>query len=442
MDTIYALSTAVGKAGVAVIRVSGPKAEQSIHALCARDLSPRQATVCNLFDPETKEALDHALVLWFPGPNSFTGEDVAEFHVHGSLAVVQDVLAVLADQPGFRLAGAGEFSRRAFENNKLDLTAVEGLADLIEAETSAQRKAAVRQMQGELATLYDDWANQLTRSLAYLEAEIDFADEELDKETLSQHKDLIRSTLGEIQAHLNDRHAGERLRTGFRVAVVGPPNVGKSSFINMLSKRDVAIVSDIAGTTRDVIEVHLDLGGYPVLVADTAGLRQTEDVIESEGIRRAAAWAEQADLTVFVTDTAHWPLEDNNLQKQAASADAILVNKIDLKEKNPDVSRETMPVFLVSVTEGTGLDKVLSFLTETVKTRLGESTAAPLITRARYREALQDVVSALQRSGQAELPELVAEDIRLAVRALGRITGRVDVEDLLDIIFADFCIGK
>jgi tRNA modification GTPase len=437
-STIFALSSAPGRAGVAVIRLSGPAAGSALSALTGRPLPPaRQATLAALVDPRSDDLLDRALVLHFPGPASFTGEDVVELHVHGGRAVVDSVFDALAAMPGLRPAEPGEFTRRAFENGKLDLTEAEGIADLVDAETRAQQRQALRQMDGALGRLYDGWRARLSRALAHIEADLDFPDEDLPEGVAEQVRPELALLIAEIGRHLDDNRRGERLRSGVQIAILGPPNAGKSSLLNALARRDAAIVSERAGTTRDVIEVHLDLGGYPVIVADTAGLRQASDEIEDEGIRRARARAEQADVKILLFDALDWPELDPEVTGLADGDSLTVLNKVDLR---PDL--DLPEGFIgVSVRTGEGMGGLLGRLEELVADRLGGS-GAPSLTRLRHRQALEECREALLRAEGAPLPELVAEDVRLALRALGRITGKVDVEDLLDIVFRDFCIGK
>ncbi len=444
-QTIYALSTAPGRAGVAVIRISGPQAGDALLALIGGVLPrPRSASLRRL-RAEDGTLLDEGMVLWFPRPHSFTGEDVVELQVHGGRAVLAALFEALARLPGLRLAEPGEFSRRAFENGKLDLTEAEGLGDLINAETEAQRKQALRQMQGALGQLYEGWRNQLTRALAHLEADIDFPDEDLPAGVAAEVMPQIARLREEIAAHLADNRRGERLRDGLMVAILGAPNVGKSSLLNALSNREAAIVSEIPGTTRDVIEVHLDLGGYPVILADTAGLRNSADRIESEGVARALKRAEAADLKLVVLDATKKSVPKETLA--LIDTDAIVVaNKTDAASIPAGYEVNGRPVLGVSVRNGAGMSALLDALEKDVVARIGMTGSATL-TRARHREALTDCVAALDRflTGNGRnnpAPELAAEDVRLAARALGRITGRIDVEDLLDVIFRDFCIGK
>ena len=375
------------------------------------------------------------LALWFPGPTSVTGEDVAELHLHGSRAVLSAVMTVLR-RLGLRLAEPGEFTRRAFQNGKLDLTQAEAIADLAAAETEAQRRQALRQLDGALGDLYRGWSGRLLRLLAHLEAAIDFPDEELPPQIESEVDRGTQRLLAEITAHLADGRRGERLRDGIAVAIVGPPNVGKSSILNQLVRREAAITSAIAGTTRDVIEIAIDLDGYPVVLADTAGLRDSGDIIEQEGLRRALARAEAAELRLFVFD-AQSPGAARGAAAWPGTSTLLVANKIDLA---PDRDRLPEGAIAVSALTGEGLPELIRHLTD----RVAEDyrAEAPMLTRARHREALETAAEALRRSLVAGLPELRAEDLRLAWRGLGHITGHADVEDLLDVIFADFCLGK
>jgi tRNA modification GTPase len=448
--TIFAPATAAGKSGVAIVRISGPNAGGAVMALSGKMPRPRVATRARFVDPADGTVIDDGLILWFPAPGSFTGEDVGELHVHGSRAVLAALIAALGRLPGLRLAEPGEFTRRAFDAGKLDLAQVEGLADLIAAETDAQRVQARRQLDGALGTLTEQWRARLVRMLAYAEAEIDFPDEDLPGGLMAGLGADIDLLAAEIRAQLADAR-GERLREGLSIAIVGPPNVGKSSLLNALAKREAAIVSATAGTTRDVIEVQLDLAGFPVTVADTAGLRalpQAADgqaAIESEGIRRALARAEAADLKLLVLDaTAGEP--DETVARLIDADTLVVLNKIDaMPRAQPIVAGH---VWRVSVRTGEGLGDLLTALTQEVEKRLAtHGQAAPVITRARHRAALGDCVASLERAhaaivAGADTAELVAEDLRLAARALGRITGRVGVDDILDVVFREFCIGK
>lgn len=436
--TIYALSSAQGRAGVAVVRVSGPEAGKALRMLAGRGNFPARKAVLATLRDDHGEAIDRALVLWFPGPASFTGEDVAEFHVHGGRAVVEAVLTALGRVPGLRPAEPGAFTRRAVENGKFDLTGAEALADLIEAETEAQRRQALRQYDGALAALYDGWRERLIRASAWAEATIDFSEEEIPDGVRAGTRGAIEEILKEIQAYLNDARRGEMVREGLYLTVIGQPNSGKSALVNALARRDVAIVSETAGTTRDVIEVRMDLGGYAVTMADTAGLREAAESVEAEGVRRALARAEAADIVVLVLDgTAGDPFSGIPAEARA-KAGLTVWNKADLPFP---VARNGLTI---SAKTGEGLPQLIDALTGLVRDRLACVGEAPVLTRARHRHALEEAADALARALQAPLdaPELMAEDMRLALRALGRITGRVDIEELLDVIFHDFCIGK
>lgn len=447
-DTIFALSTPPGRAGIAVLRLSGPETGRALEALTGGlPPAPRRASLRALQDPRTGETIDRGLVLWFPGPGSFTGEDLAELHIHGGPAVIAAAVAALEGLGTLRPAEAGEFTRRAFDAGKLDLTQVEGLADLISAETEAQRRQALRQMDGGLSRLYGAWAERLTRLLAQLEAYLDFPDEDLPEELKDAVEREVLCLNKEIAQHIVGSVAGERLRSGIEIAILGAPNAGKSSLLNALANRDAAIVSETAGTTRDVVEVQLDLGGFPVTLADTAGLRalsedDAQSEIEREGIRRAKARAERADLQIGVVDLAAGEEVDRETLAVLDPDAMVVLNKLDLAPEfsQPDLGGRA--TFALSAKTGEGVGAFLSAVERRVADELSAALAAPSVTRARHRRALEDCVAALGRAREAALPELEAEDLRVALRALGRITGRVDVEDLLDVIFREFCIGK
>ncbi|MCW5746339.1 MAG: tRNA uridine-5-carboxymethylaminomethyl(34) synthesis GTPase MnmE [Alphaproteobacteria bacterium] len=494
-DTIYALATSLPTrrgAGIAVIRLSGPRADEAFVYLTepgaygrgrsVRDPAvpePRRPVLRPFLEPVSGEIIDRGLAMRFVGPQSYTGEDVVEFHLHGGRAVIDAALAAIGRLPFCRMAEPGEFTRRAFEHGKMDLTEAEAVADLVMADTAAQRRLALRQFDGALGRLYEDWRIVLLRSLAHLEADIDFPDEDLPHGVAEAVRPDLVELRGAIAGHLADRR-GERLRDGLSIAIVGPPNAGKSSLLNLMARREAAIVSTVAGTTRDVIDVHLDLDGYPVIVSDTAGLRHSDDAIEQEGVRRAQARAEDADVRLLIVpavDDDGQALDWRALARAAQASlpawrpalDLIVVNKTDLlpdkgafiesREETAGADGKSRPVFYgVSAKTGAGLPTVLKRLTATVAALVGDVPsvrdeailavgarllAPPPLTRARHREALSDCLAALDRAlGGGVAPELVAEDVRLAARSLGRITGRVGVEDLLDVIFRDFCIGK
>jgi tRNA modification GTPase len=439
--TIYAFSTAAGRGAIAVLRVSGPAAGDAIRHLSGREPpKPRLAALRRIF--RAGERIDEALVLWFPGPKSETGEDMAEFHLHGGRAISAAALAALAEVSGLRAAGPGDFTRQAFDNGRLDLTQAEAVADLVEAETAAQRRQALRQMDGALGQLYDGWRGRLLSSLAHLEAAIDFPEEDLPAHMVADLSSDIQWLQNEIILHIDDKHRGESLREGFSVAILGAPNAGKSSLLNALAGREAAIVSARAGTTRDVIETHLDIAGYPVILADTAGLRASHDEIEAEGVRRALARAAAADLKLILFDGAAWPAVDPQSETLIDDDALILVTKTDLVADLPSEPLISgRPALGVSLKTGAGMERLLARLEALAVERLSPGEA-PALTRRRHREALEECRDCLARAASAAGPELMAEDLRLAARALGRITGRVGVEEILDRIFRDFCIGK
>jgi tRNA modification GTPase len=446
-STIFALSSGRLPAAIAVVRVSGPQAGAALQTLAQRMPAPRQAMLARLRDPADGEAIDNALVLWFPGPRSETGEDTVEFHLHGGRAVVAAVLKALGRIPELRPAAPGEFTRRAFEKGKLDLTGVEGLADLIGAETEAQRRQAFRQLAGLLGERAEEWRTRLIAALALVEAIIDFPDEgDVPHDLMAPAMAIAAELHGEIGALLDDRRCGERLRDGAMVAIAGPVNVGKSSILNRLAGRPAAIVSPHAGTTRDIIEVNLDLGGYPVTVLDTAGIRDSQDPVEQEGMRRARERASEADLILWVVDATN-PDPAPPLVELAAQFSEIwvILNKCDVKRDGgeyPDWLRRHKCLSLSAKT-GESFDTLLTMLEELLVNTFSSSESA-LITRARHRHVLSSCHHALERAlGEpAGRDDIIAEELRLAARDLGRLTGRVDVEDVLDVIFRDFCIGK
>ena len=428
-DTIFALASAPGRAGVAVVRVSGDRAAQATSAIAGGLPAPRQASLRRLAYQGNE--IDQALVLWFPAPASFTGEDVAEFQIHGGRAVREALFAALADL-GLRPAEPGEFSRRAVENGRLDLTRAEAIADLVDAETPAQLRQALRQHDGALAALVEGWRDGLIRALGRAEAAIDFSDDGVGDHEFVAAKNAAADIAQQIDHHLARAGRGEALREGLRLTILGPPNAGKSSLINALAQRDVAIVSDIPGTTRDVVEARLDLGGYLLTVADTAGVRETSDAIEAEGVRRALSHA-AGGMTLLLLDGASADPRAG-LPADLPAPDLMVWNKADLA-RHDGIS--------ISLKTGDGVPALLELLQQKVQQRL-EGEGAPLLTRPRHRHALQEAREHLRHGMKApqNQPELLAEDLRLAMRAIGRITGRVDIEELLDFVFRDFCIGK
>lgn len=446
-DTIFALSSAPGRGAVAVVRVSGPDSDGALEALAGRPPAPRTASLRRLRDADGG-VIDEALVLRFKAPASFTGEDSAELHVHGGRAVI-DALTARLTGLGLRPAEPGEFTRRAFQNGKLDLTRAEAIADLVDAETEAQRRQALDQLGGALERRYERWREALIEVLALMEAEIDFPDEDVPDALASRTRAPLDGLIAELEAALGDAARGEGVRDGWRVAVVGAPNAGKSSLFNALVQRDAAIVTPAPGTTRDVIEAPLTLDGYRVLLADTAGVRETADVIEAEGVRRARAWAEGANLRLWVVDAS----ADSGAWREAAgvvrAGDVLVLNKAD-REPGEDgaaamaeAAARGLTTARVSVSTGEGLDGLRRALAARVVDALTGSEF-PAVTRARHRARLEEARDALVRARTALSvgPELAAEDVRLAGRALGRVAGRIDAEDVLDVVFASFCIGK
>ena len=437
--TIYALSSGSGVAGVAVIRVSGANVGVVIERLRLGELQPRLARLVRIADPDTGEAIDSALALYFAEPASYTGEDVLELHVHGGRAVVAAVLGALSQIGGCRLAEAGEFTRRAFHKGKMDLTEAEGLADLIAAETQVQRRQALRVAGGSLRVHYESWRAQLIEAMALMEAALDFADEaDVAADAVHQAETRVGDLRSSISAHLDDGRRGEIMREGYRVVIAGPPNAGKSSLLNALARRDVAIVSAEPGTTRDVVEIRLDLGGFAVVVSDTAGIRaDPTGTVEREGIRRSFARSAEADLVLWLIDAgAPLPSPANELLRQGVEVIPIL-NKTDL-----GVPAGIPAAAAISTRTGDGLPGLLDLIANRAANRL-EPGEAPLITTTRQRALIQETRANLDRflAGN-EPPELRAEDLRLAAGALGRITGRVDAEDVLNRVFGAFCIGK
>jgi tRNA modification GTPase len=434
-QTIFALSSGRPPSAIAIVRVSGPAAGAVLELLAGKIPTPRMATRALLRDAGG-QPIDDVVVLWFPGPASATGEDVAEFHVHGGRAVLASLFAALSGIDNVRAAEPGEFTRRAFENGKLDLTEAEGLDDLIHADTDRQRRQALRQLKGLLGDKARSWRAQIIEASALIEAGIDFSDEgDVPAELIAPALAKVKSLLGEITEVLAAQGRTERLRDGLVVAIAGPPNVGKSTLMNQLARREVAIVSPYAGTTRDIIEVQLDLDGYPVTVIDTAGIRETDDPVEREGVRRARTRAAEADLVLWLTDA------DDMKPAESDAVTWIVRNKIDLDSTK--ASRQGKSTYAISATRGDGLAQLISALVGHAQEFFG-SAESGLIGRQRQRDLLQQAAASLERSieviGKGE--ELAAEDLRSAAYALGRLLGQVDVEDILDVIFREFCIGK
>jgi tRNA modification GTPase len=476
METIFALSSGRGKTGVSVIRVSGDLAKKSLDVFAiSKPIKPRVSELCKL--KHNGEVIDNALVLYFQNPNSFTGEDVIEFHVHGSVAVVNNILNILSNIEGYRLAEAGEFSKRAFQNGKMDLVQAEGLADLIEAETTAQAKQAMRAMEGMSSKIYEDWRKRIIEIMAFIEAYIDFPDENIPADLDIQAQNKVQQIIDEIESQIKNDN-GERVRLGAVATIIGAPNVGKSSLINFLTKREVAIVSDIAGTTRDYLEAHLNIAGMPLTLIDTAGIRESADVIEQEGVRRALQKAENADFAIVMLDDRMIGLDDEKIKSFIQNENnLVILNKVDLfktqssslrKQGSSDstcdlnqiktIDAQLDPCFRrentegegnnlikISLKENIGTEELMQKLTQKLENIMGNSESS-IITRARHKTSLQKSIAGLSgfiSARKNNIPiELCAENLRAAAVAIGQITGKIGVEDILDKIFSEFCIGK
>ena len=434
MFTIFAPITSIIRAGILVIRISGPATIQCLKSLGFKG-NPQHQKISfqKISDPKTSEIIDEVLVSFFQSPKSFTGEDVAEISIHASPFILKKVLEILSQQKNVRLAEAGEFSKRAFLNGKLDLVQAEAIPDLIAAETAAQHKQALRQLEGSLGEIYENWRFRLVEISAMLEAAIDFPDEDLPKNITDKVEVDVKKLLTEITTHLDDGKVGQKIKDGLSLAIIGAPNVGKSSLINFLARSEVAIVSEIAGTTRDVIEVHLSIAGVSVRVSDTAGLRQTSDKIEAEGIRRALKKATEADLKIFLLDATNPILREED-QHLIDENTILVVNKIDLNQQSSNYID-------ISLTNNINTSELLKKLEEKILEIIPNQNY-PLITAERYRSALQNAAENLQNFSLQKNIELAAEDLRMTAREIGKITGKVDVENILDVIFSRFCIGK
>ena len=442
--TIYALSSGPGIAGVAVVRVSGKETSNVIKLITNDDLpTPRVATLRKMNNINTNELIDEGLIIWFPGPESYTGEDLAEFHVHGSRAVVVALHETISKIQNCRLAEPGEFTKRAFQNGKINLLKAESIGDLISSETEIQRKQAIKIMNGNSSDKFNSWREKLLKILSYVEAKIDFPDEDLPKDVLHEITENSKRVSSEIQKVLKDQKVGEIIREGFKIAIVGPTNAGKSSLLNYLSKRDVAIVSEIAGTTRDVIETHLNLDGYPVIVSDTAGIRDSKDEIEKKGIKLALKSAEKADLRLVVIEPKN--LDFTGFLKDLFDKNSILIiNKSDLLKKQLDPEIKKLDHVLISIIKNSNLDILIKKIINKLKDKFISSEDI-LITRERHRQHLEQCVEHLINFADKNKNDDLdkgAEDLRLATRHLGMIVGKVDVEEILGSIFNDFCIGK
>ena len=446
METIFAECSAKGKAGVTVFRISGPSSYASLQKLIQSNLSNMEARKMyfrKIYDPFNDDIIDEAMVVFFNDGASFTGEKVVEIFVHGSIAVVKKLYTALTKIDTLRLAEPGEFAKRAFLNGKFDLTAAEALADLIDAETELQHKQAIRQLGGGLERIYDSWRGELVKLIAFIEAYIDFPDEEIPDEALANCKKIIKDLILQIKVHLGDSRRGERLRTGIKLAIIGRPNVGKSSLLNYLMQREVAIVSGIAGTTRDVIEGHLDIGGYPIILQDTAGINEiTEDLIEIEGIKRAKKVSLEADIKILMFDIA--VAADIPWQDFAEIIDEntiILLNKIDLIDRPITDNIKGLTPILLSLKTQAGTKELLAEI-ERIAANLAEPGDLPAITRARHRAQLERAVESLKAVDFTGDLVLAAEDLRMTIRYLSNITGKITVDEILGEIFGNFCIGK
>ena len=442
--TIYALSSGSGTSGIATIRVSGKLAKKVVEQLTNSQIpEPRIATLKKINNINTNELIDEGIIIWFPGPNSYTGEDMVEFHVHGSLAVVQAIQNSISEIEGCRIADPGEFTKIAFQNNKINLLKAESIADLISSETEIQRRQAVKIMTGKSAERFNSWRNVLVKVLANVEAKIDFPDEDLPEDILKNIKSKVNEIKNEIKKTLNDQKVGERIREGFKIAIVGPPNAGKSSLLNYLSNKEAAIVSEIAGTTRDVIEVHLNINGLPVIISDTAGIRSSKDEIERKGIKLALQKAEDADLNIVIIEPKSG-FFTGFLKDLLTSKSILVINKSDLNENLfIDEFKKYKPIY-ISIKKEKNLNLLITEIKNKLKHQFHNSEDI-LITRERHRQNLEKCVEHLQtfeEKNNLEEFDKASEDLRLAIRHLGRITGKVDVEEILDSIFNDFCIGK
>ena len=442
--TIYALSTGPGISGIAVIRVSGKNTAEVIKKLTGSKLPvPRVATLKKFNKNGGKELIDEGVIIWFPAPNSYTGENLAEFHVHGSRAVINAMHSAISKIKNCRLAEPGEFTKRAFQNGKINLLKAESIADLISSETEIQRKQALKIMSGKSADKFNSWREKLLKILSHVEAKIDFPDESLPKKIITEVQKTSNSVLTEIKKTLDDQNVGERIREGFKIAIIGPPNSGKSSLLNYLSKRDVAIVSEIAGTTRDVIETHLNLDGYPVIVSDTAGIRSSKNEIEKKGIKIALKRAGDADLRLVIVSAKN--VDFAGVLKGLLTKNAILVvNKSDLIKGKLNSKFKKYENVLISIKKDSNLNKLITKIKSKLKNKF-TTTEDILITRERHRQSLINCVQHLdkfQKMKSTQDFDKAAEDLRLATRHLGMIVGKVDVEELLGSIFNDFCIGK
>lgn len=431
-ETIFAPITSLSRSGVCVIRISGTETRNCLKTLgLKKEPQHQKISFAKIRDPKTFEIIDEVLIAFFANPQSFTGEDVAEISIHASPFILKRVLEILSKQKNCRLAEAGEFSKRAFLNDKMDLVQAEAIPDLIAAETEAQHKQALKQLEGKLGDIYENWRFRLIEISAMIEAAIDFPDEDLPQDIIDQVEDNVKKLAEEIESHLNDKRIGQKIKEGLNLAIIGAPNVGKSSLINFLAQSEVAIVSDIAGTTRDVVETHLSIAGMPVKISDTAGIHQTEDKIEQEGINRALKKAQEADIKILMVDVTNPKIEKNLIDENTI----VVVNKVDLKN-NADQN-----YLAISITEEINTNHLLEKIEEKIL-EIVPSNDSILITQERYRSYLENAVAYLNQFSLDKEIELAAEDLRMTAREIGKITGKVDIENILDVIFSRFCIGK
>ena len=439
---IFALSSGKGPSGIAIIRLSGKDASQISKSITKKDsLNPKEINLCKFYDPVNQNLIDKGLLLWFPGPNSFTGDDLAEFHVHGSNAVINLFMKVLSEQKNCRLAEPGEFTKIAFLNNKIDLIEAESIGDLIHSETELQRQQAVKLIQGNASDYYNDLRKKLIKSLSYIEAKIDFAEDDLPEKVLKEVHASIKDIYQDIQKILQDNKIGEKIRNGFHVAIVGEVNVGKSSLLNLLSKRKIAIVSEEKGTTRDIIETYLNLDGYPVILADTAGIRETHNEVEKIGVSLTFEKIKEADLNIVMIDNASNKI-DSKIKALINNDSIVLLNKSDIENKIKH--KFDADTILISVKENNNIDLLINKIKEKLSKKCLLNNNI-LVTRERHRvklnECLREIDKFLKKNKNEDI-ELAAEDLRMATRHLGSIVGKVDVEEILGSIFKDFCIGK
>jgi len=440
---IYALSSGRGPSGIAIIRLSGKDTLKIAQIISKeKNIKSREANLCKFYNPTNNQIIDEGLILWFPGPNSYTGEDLAEFHIHGSNAVIGLFLDVLSKQTNSRMAEPGEFTKIAFQNNKIDLLEAESIGDLIHSETELQRQQAIQIMQGNASNHYNNLREKLIKALAYIEAKIDFAEDDLPDTVLKQVRITVQEITSEVKKILDDQKIGEKIREGFKVSITGQVNAGKSSLLNLLSKRKAAIVSNEKGTTRDIIEVYLNIDGYPVILADTAGIRKTEDKVEKEGVSLAIKKIEESDLNLMLFDITSNKI-DSLIEKNIKDNSIIVFNKSDLSS-NIKKEFKNNDVVLISVKENKNIDKLVSLIKKQLKDKFIKNDNI-LVTRERHRNKLnlcfQELNNFLKKKHDKDI-ELAAEDLRMASRHLGSIIGKVDVEEILGSIFKDFCIGK